>query len=416
MSVFRVNGGNTLAGEIVCQGAKNSVLPILAATLLCRTPVTLYRCPGLRDVSATLRILEHVGASVGREKDVIHIAGGGLRACDVPDALMREMRSSVILLGALLGRCREAVVSTPGGCELGPRPIDLHLAAFRRMGVEIEEEHGFLRCTAADLHGAEIHLNFPSVGATENIMLLAATAKGRTVIVGAAKEPEIVDLQRFLTACGAKVRGAGTPEIIIDGVERLHGTSFRIMPDRIAAATYLAAAAITGGALTVTDIRPGLLGAVLDVFEQSGCTVTRGEDTVSIEQRGPILPVPLTRTMPYPGFPTDALAPIMAYLCRAEGNSVFFETIFQNRYKHASELARMGAKIRVEGAAAVVEGMPALSGAQVRATDLRGGAALIIAALAAQGESVIENIHLIERGYEHLAPTLAGIGAAITRE
>ncbi len=412
MNRYVITGGKTISGEIACQGAKNSVLPIIAAATMCDSPCTLKNCPEIRDVAATLAILRHLGCEAEFEGGTLKI-GCELSSAEIPDALMREMRSSIILLGALLSKHRRANISFPGGCELGPRPIDLHIASFRKMGVKIEERHGSLICDAEKLHGAYVHLDFPSVGATENIMLLAARAKGRTVVENAAKEPEIEDLQGFLNACGARVSGAGTSVIVIDGVAELHGAEYAIMPDRIVAATYLAAAAITGGTLTVTGVEPSHLGSIVSIFERSGCELVIGEDRIALSREGAIRPVGTVRTMPYPGFPTDALAPVMAYLSLAKGSSVFFETIFQNRYKHAAELMRMGAAIKVQGSVAVVEGVRRLSGAKVMATDLRGGAALVIAALAAEGESEVTGIELIKRGYEKFDSNLRALGAQI---
>lgn len=412
MNRYVITGGNRISGEIRCQGAKNSVLPIIAAATMCDSPCLLKNCPDIRDVSATLAILRHLGCEAKLHSGELAI-GCDIQNYEIPDQLMREMRSSIILLGAILSKNGRANISFPGGCELGPRPIDLHISSFKKMGVRIDEQHGSLICDATELRGAYIHLDFPSVGATENVMLLAARAKGRTIIENAAKEPEIEDLQNFLNACGARISGAGTSIVIIDGVNYLHGTTYSIMPDRIVASTYMAAAAITGGTLKITELEPSHLGSVVSVFEQSGCEFEIRDRAITISREKPIRAVGTVRTMPYPGFPTDSLAPIMAYLSIAEGNSVFFETIFQNRYKHASELMRMGAMIKVQGSVAVVEGVKKLSGAKLMATDLRGGAALAVAALAAEGESEISGIELVKRGYDNFSQNLRMLGAQI---
>jgi UDP-N-acetylglucosamine 1-carboxyvinyltransferase len=310
---------------------------------------------------------------------------------------------------------KKARISLPGGCFLGPRPIDLHISALRRLGVDIFEDHGFLDCNCpAPMKGAEIALSIASVGATENIMLAAATAEGITVINNAAKEPEIVDLQNFLNAMGAKISGAQTGTITVEGVRTLHGAEYTVIPDRIVAATYLMAGGITGGEVTVTDIIPQHIKTVTSVLSEAGFIIEEGEDYVRLASRGPILPVKSLRTAVYPGFPTDAQPPLMALLCIARGSSVFVENIFEGRYNSAIELKRMGADITVEGRVAVVEGVPSLMAADVTATDLRGGAAVVLAALAASGNTKISNAHLIDRGYEDIAAALGGLGGQLT--
>ncbi|HEX2999128.1 MAG TPA: UDP-N-acetylglucosamine 1-carboxyvinyltransferase, partial [Armatimonadota bacterium] len=362
------------------------------------------------------RILRHLGCSVRRSGGDIVIDPLPAARCDIPDDLMREMRSSIIFLGAIVARMGKAVLSYPGGCELGPRPIDLHLSSLRRMGVVIREDHGKLDCIVPNgLHGAAISLAFPSVGATENILIAAVLARGTTVINNAAREPEIWDLADFLNSCGAKISGAGESTVTVEGVANLSGCEHYVIPDRIAAATYLAAAAATGSELTVSNIIPRHLEPIVPVFEESGCLLRTERDRMQISPPPRLHRVKGIRTMPYPGFPTDAQAPIMAMLCIADGTSVFVENIFESRYKHVGELLRLGANIKVEGRVAIVDGVEQLSGAPVEATDLRGGAALVVAGLAANGVTEISGLNHLDRGYENLEQNLASLGADVVR-
>lgn len=414
MQYYLVEGGKPLHGSIPISGAKNSVLPILAATLLTGGRTILHNCPDLRDVRSALEILEHLGCRTRRQDSDILVDSSGASRWDVPHALMREMRSSVIFLGPILARFGKARLSLPGGCEIGQRPIDLHLAALRRLGAEIREEGGDILCRAGDLRGREIILSFPSVGATENAMLTACACSGVTRIINAAREPEIADLQAFLQKAGADIGGSGESVITVSGGMPRRDVEHTILPDRIETATYLCAAAACGGEVTLTENQPEQVGTVLQCLSEAGCTVRTAGRSITLlapERLGHIAQV---RTMPYPGFPTDAQAPLMAAACTGQGASVFLETIFENRYRHVSELARMGADIRVSGRTALVNGA-ALHGASVRCTDLRGGAALVIAALAARGESRIEDITHIDRGYEHLAEKLTALGGSIRR-
>lgn len=414
MQYYLVEGGKPLHGSIPISGAKNSVLPILAATLLTGGRTILHNCPDLRDVRSALEILEHLGCRTRRQGSDILVDSSGASRWDVPHALMREMRSSVIFLGPILARFGKARLSLPGGCEIGQRPIDLHLAALRRLGAEIREEGGDILCRAGDLRGREIILSFPSVGATENAMLTACACSGVTRIINAAREPEIADLQAFLQKAGADISGSGESVITVSGGMPRRDVEHTILPDRIETATYLCAAAACGGEVTLTETQPEQVGTVLQCLSEAGCTVRTAGRSITLlapERLGHIAQV---RTMPYPGFPTDAQAPLMAAACTGQGASVFLETIFENRYRHVSELARMGADIRVSGRTALVNGA-ALHGASVRCTDLRGGAALVIAALAARGESRIEDITHIDRGYEHLAEKLTALGGSIRR-
>ncbi|MCQ4770572.1 MAG: UDP-N-acetylglucosamine 1-carboxyvinyltransferase [Clostridiales bacterium] len=416
MSAYLVEGGNRLQGTARVHGAKNSVLPILAATILCPGESVVHNCPDLSDVRASIAILEHLGCRVERAGDTVTVDASALTGRDVPDALMREMRSSVIFLGAILARLGEAVMSFPGGCELGPRPIDLHLAAIRSLGAQVREQGGELHCSAAGgLAGCEITFSIPSVGATENAMLCASGAEGVTVICNAAREPEIVDLQAFLRALGADVRGAGTSVITVRGKKPLHGGEHTVMPDRIVAATLLTAVAAAGGEaeLLGTDYRQ--LSTVTAVLTEAGCRIRSGSDSIHICREAPLRGVRPIRTAPYPGFPTDAQPPVMAALCQGTGTTVFVENMFESRYRHVDELSRMGADIRVEGKVAVVCGVERLHGAALQAADLRGGAALVVAALGAEGRSEITGLHHMDRGYYGLEDTLRGLGADIVR-
>ena len=415
MSQLLIRGGRALAGDLSVQGAKNSVLPILAATLLMRGSVVLQGCPRLRDVDASIRILRALGCSANWEQDDLVVDSAGLSGCGIPDPLMREMRSSAIFLGAILARCGEAELSYPGGCELGPRPIDLHLAGLRELGAEIDDTGGQLHCRAARLVGKELVLGFPSVGATENLMLAACGAEGTTVISNAAREPEIVDLQDFLNAGGARIRGAGSSTLVIEGGRPLHGCTYRVMPDRIAAATYLCAAASAEGQLFLRGAEERHLSTVTAVLREAGCRIAADSSGIFCSCSGRLKAVRPIRTAPYPGFPTDAQAPLMAALLRSRGVTVFEENLFTSRYRHVDELIRMGADIRVFGRTAVVTGTEALQGALVRCTDLRGGAALCVAALAAEGKTRITEIGHIDRGYEDIARDLRALGADVKR-
>ena len=412
MNYLRIIGGRALQGELEIQGAKNSVLPILAATLLNRGQSVLHRCPRLQDVDASIRILRRLGCSAEWEGDTLCVHTGAMACGEIPDAMMREMRSSVIFLGAILARCGHAVLSYPGGCELGPRPIDLHLAALRAMGVEIEEKGGYLHCCAQKLRGCEITLSIPSVGATENVILAACGAEGATVLCNAAREPEIVDLQNFLNACGADVRGAGTDVIKIRGVKQLRGGAYSIIPDQIEAGTYMAAVAAAGGDVLIQNVIPKHLDCITAKLVEMGVDVEELDDAVRVRRSGPISRANV-KTMPYPGFPTDMQPQIAAVLCLATGTSVLTEGVWDSRYRYVDEFRRMGAHIQVDGKVAVIEGVPQLTGAPVNACDLRAGAAMVIAGLAAQGITEVGDIHHIERGYEDLVGKLSGVGANI---
>lgn len=416
MSKLIIEGRRRLNGKIEVQGAKNSALPILAATLLTGDSSVINNCPSLSDVDMAVNILRYIGCYVKKEADTVFVDSKLADKYDIPDDLMRAMRSSIIFLGPLIARFGRAKLTFPGGCELGPRPIDLHLAALRLLGVEISEQHGVLECCAPDgLHGAKIALSFPSVGATENVMLAACVAEGTTILTNAAREPEICDLADCLNAFGAHITGAGEGTVIIDGVKNLKGAMHTIIPDRIAAASYMAATAATGGRVLIDRIIPSHLNSIIPIFEESGCTVKQRGNSLLIDAPHRLRAVNFIRTMPFPGFPTDAQPPIMAMLTTARGTGIVVENIFENRYKHVCGLERMGAKIHLEGKVAVIEGVPELYGAKVCSPDLRGGAALVVAGLCANGITEISGVNYIERGYENIEVTLSGVGASIKK-
>jgi UDP-N-acetylglucosamine 1-carboxyvinyltransferase len=417
MQKLVIQGKNKLFGDVKISGAKNASLPILAATLMISDEVYLHNCPSLSDTAAAIRILRHLGSRVTTQNQTICVNSKDATAQEIPDTLMHEMRSSIIFLGAMLTRFNCAQLSLPGGCELGPRPIDLHLDALSQMGVKTIKDGGTLRFSAPNgLNGAKIQLSIPSVGATENIILAATKANGVTEINNAAREPEIVDLSNFLRSCGAKIKGDGSDCVIIQGVEKLTTCEHTIIPDRIEAATFMAASAITGGELLITNLNENDLKATNSFFTQLGCHLKSYDGSKIFISAPQKLNCPKTVvTTYYPGFPTDVQAIAMAVTTLCQGTSVFVENIFQNRYKHASELTRMGANIKTHGRVAVVEGVKTLSGAKVTSTDLRGGAALCVAALAAQGDSEIGDIYHIDRGYCDFENKLKNIGAKIKR-
>lgn len=413
-----INGGKRLKGDITVQGAKNAALPIMAAAVLCRGETVLKNCPRITDTYCAMRILNAVGCKAKFDssiKNTAVICCDALNSSEINDELMREMRSSVFFMGALLARTGKCTISLPGGCDIGQRPVDIHIAALKKMGASVSEEHGCIRCEADGLKGADITLSFPSVGATENIILAAVTAKGTTEIRNAAREPEIADLADFLNRCGADIKGAGTDTVIIHGKDKLYGCSYEIMPDRICAATYLACTAAAGGEILIRGCVPEHIRPAGSVLEQMGCSVHSCADRIYLSSAKPLKAAEIVRTMVYPGFPTDCQAFIMAAMCKAEGTSVFVENIFENRYHHAAELKRMGADIRVEGRVAVVKGVKKLYGAKTSASDLRGGAGLVAAALSAEGTSEISGIKYIDRGYEAIEDVISSIGGDIRR-
>ena len=414
MSYLMIGGGRPLHGRIAVQCAKNSVLPVLAAALLAGDACRIAACPRLSDVETAVEILRHLGCTAQWDGGDLLVDTTHISRCDIPEELMRKMRSSVIFLGAILSRCGQAELSYPGGCELGPRPIDLHLTALRTLGAEINEIGGSLLCRANRLRGADIVLTLPSVGATENALLAACGAEGTTVIANAAREPEIADLQDFLQKLGVEIHGAGTSAITVQGKGTLHGCTHRCIGDRIAASTYLCAAAAAGGQVTLSGIDYRHLATVTTALHQAGCRLQCDDDTITLESSGRLRAIAPVRTSPYPGFPTDAQPLLMAALLRSEGATMFVENMFESRYRHVPELLRMGAEIRLEGRVAVVCGVTDLHSAAVRSADLRGGAALVIAGLQARGVTQIHNIHHIQRGYQDIAGDLAALGAEVS--
>lgn len=410
-----ISGGIRLDGKTRLQGSKNSSLPILAACAAVNGISVIHNCPRITDVDIAVAILERLGCKVSREGGTVTVDSGDINCSAIPEELMSEMRSSIIFLGALLARFGRGSATLPGGCEIGLRPIDMHIAAFRSMGVIIEESGGSMECTAPNgLAPCRISLSFPSVGATENIILASLAAKGETVITNAAREPEIKDLADFLNECGAKIIGAGQSVIRIYGGRRLTGAEHRVIPDRIVASTYMACAAVTGGRAVVTEVEREHLAPVVPVFEGCGCKIdfANGEMSVTAPKRAER--IKYLRTMPYPGFPTDSQALVTAVAATARGTSIISERVFENRFRHVPELIKMGADIRVEDSCvAVVEGVPSLHGAKVTASDLRGGSALIAAALGARGESVIDGVRHVLRGCEDVCGNLSRLGADI---
>lgn len=416
MEQFVIEGGKPLYGTVRIHGAKNAALPILAATILTGGIHEIYDVPRLKDIEVMGCILGALGTRFSRTGTRIQVDTSTLRTGHIPDVLMRQMRSSIFLMGPLLSRLGEVSVTRPGGCAIGSRPIDLHLYGLRSLGAHIEEKDGLIRCTARKLTGATIRFKIPSVGATENVMLAAVKAEGTTVIRNAAREPEIVDLQSFLNRMGADVQGAGTDTIIIRGVRELHPATHEIIPDRIVAGTLAVAAAAAGGEVTLTNTIPDHLRCTLHLLEKAGVNVSPEGDAIRIKSDGRYRAVGRIETRPHPGFPTDMQPQMMAFLCRAEGSSVICERIFDARLKHVGELTRMGADLTVEGNTVLIRGVPYLTGADVEATDLRAGAALVIAGLTARGITRVGGVQHIDRGYEGLEEILRSLGGRIYRD
>ena len=415
MSKLLIRGGNRLDGKITVGGAKNAILPLLAATVLTKSKCVIHNCPNIADVNVSVKILKVLGCKVYRIKDTVFIDSSSANCCVVPEELMREMRSSIVFLGAIACRFGNAVMSSPGGCELGPRPIDIHLSSLKKMGMKICEKNGLLYCDASSPKGCEITLAIPSVGATENIMLAAVLAQGRTVIVNAAKEPEISELGDFLRKCGAKISGHGTSRIVIDGVCRLHGCEYTTMTDRIVTETYMCATAVAGGNVFLENAVKEHTNAVISCLEEAGCIFEYFSDGISVTCNRRTKSLGRIDTMYYPGFPTDAGSPLLAVMSVSEGTSMLVENIFENRFRVVDELKRMGADITVSGKVAMVRGVEGLHGANVYSTDLRAGAGLVIAGLAADGVTQIGGLEYIDRGYESIEKDLLSVGAEIKR-
>jgi UDP-N-acetylglucosamine 1-carboxyvinyltransferase len=416
MEILRIQGGTRLDGSVPVSGAKNAALPILFAGILSDRPSTLRNVPDLADIKTTLKVLETLGIQVHRVGDRVTLHGDRLTSTEAPYDLVRTMRASVLVLGPLLARAGEAKVSLPGGCAIGARPVDFHLSALEKLGATFEIEGGYIQGRAPQgLRGAIMELPFPSVGATENALMAASLASGSSEIKNAACEPEIVDLARALRSMGARIEGEGTSIIRIEGVPSLGGMDHSIAPDRVEAATFLCAGLISRGRVRVTGINPIDLGSALSVLESMGSKIQKGADWVEAEYHAALLPAEI-KTEPFPGFPTDMQAQFMALMTQAEGTSRIQETIFENRFMHVPELVRLGARIRTQGNEAMVEGPTRLSGATVMATDLRASASLVIAGIAAAGETVVRRIYHLDRGYENLELKLSALGAQIHRE
>ena len=413
MSIWHIYGGNRLTGSTRVQGAKNAVLPIMAASVLSGGETVLHNVPDLRDVTTTLRILQHLGCTAVRDGDTVRIDSRGMHCDFIPHALMRELRSSVIFLGAILARFGTARLSMPGGCELGPRPVNLHLDALRALGAEVTERGGDIICQAHALQGRRILLPFPSVGATENAMLAACAAAGETVICNAAREPEIADLQCYLRKLGADISGAGTSTVTVGGFRPRPFVEHTIMPDRIVAATILCAAAACGGEVELQDVDPAHFSTVLDSLSEAGCAIITAASAVRLSSDGQLTAPRPVVTQPYPGFPTDAQPPLMAACLRAKGTTVFTENIFTNRYRHAEEFRRLGAAVSIEGRVAYVTGVERLTGAPLTASDLRGGAAMLVAGLCAEGATELFDDGYIDRGYDRFDACLSALGADV---
>jgi UDP-N-acetylglucosamine 1-carboxyvinyltransferase len=417
MDKLVINGGNRIEGEITVEGAKNSVLPILAATIISGGESIIHNVPDLKDVEILTGVLKSIGCKCFFENNTIIVKSDNTLDINIPEKPVREMRSSIILLGAMIARTGQAKISYPGGCELGPRPIDLHLAGLKKLGAVITESHGYIHCEGGKLVGTDIHLDYPSVGATENIMLAAVAAEGTTVIYNAAKEPEIIDLEAFLNKMGARISGAGSDIVRIEGTKSFGSVEHKIISDRIVAGTYMSAVAIAGGDLVLKDMDHDSVRPIIAKLSESGCLIKEYEEKLRISNPNKRLKaIEVIKTLPYPGFPTDMQAQMMAVTTIAKGTSVFIETVFESRYKQAEELVKMGANIRIDGRTAVVKGVKKLSGAKVMARDLRGGAALVLAGLGAEGTTIVENVNThIDRGYEKLEQKLKKIGADIQR-
>ncbi len=418
MDKLLIEGGTPLSGEAAISGAKNAALPLLCAALLTREPLTLTNVPNLNDVGTMLRLLEQMGVKISREKTThgltLTLDASGLDNPVAPYELVKTMRASILVLGPLLARCGEARVSLPGGCAIGARPVDQHIKGLAAMGAETGVEHGYVHAKAARLQGARLFTDMVTVTGTENLMMAACLANGETVIENAAREPEVVDLANCLVAMGAQISGAGTDVIRIRGVTQLHGAAHRIMPDRIETGTYLCAAAASGGEVRLTNTSASYLDIVIDKLMDAGCDIRAERDAIVLKAPPKLTSVSL-RTSPYPAFPTDMQAQFMAINCVADNTAVIRETIFENRYMHAVELIRLGADIKIDGNTAVVKGVAKLEGATVMATDLRASASLVIAGLVAQGETLIERIYHLDRGYENLDKKLGALGAKVRR-
>lgn len=416
MDKLLITGGQRLSGDVRISGAKNAALPILAATLLAEEPVTVGNVPHLQDVTTTIRLLGHMGAQITVDDRMqVEVDASRITSFEAPYELVKTMRASILVLGPTLSRFGEAVVSLPGGCAIGARPVNFHIEGMRAMGAEIEVKNGFIHAKADRLRGARLVMEMVTVTGTENLMMAAALADGETVIENAAREPEVADLANFLNAMGAKISGAGTDTIVIEGVEALNGTTYNVMPDRIETGTFLVAAAVTRGSVRARDTDPKALDAVLSKLREAGAKIETGDDWISLDMEGRRPAAVDVHTDPYPAFPTDMQAQFCALNAVAEGVGVVTETVFENRFMHVPELQRMGAKIRLEGHTAIVTGIEELNGAPVMATDLRASASLVIAGLVADRDTLVDRIYHVDRGYQNIEEKLSGLGAQIRR-
>lgn len=413
METIIVKKSGALNGRLKVNGSKNSILPILAATLLTKDKCILHDIPKLEDVNVMCNLLSNLGAKINMLDDnSLEIQAEDIKNYEAPYDLISKMRASFLVMGSLLSRINKAKVSMPGGCAIGTRPIDLHLKGFKNLNVNINSYKGYIQAESECIVGNHVYLDFPSVGATENVMMAACRAKGQTIIENAAEEPEIVDLANFINSMGGKIEGAGTRNIIITGVKELHGTEYTIIPDRIEAGTYMVAAVLTGGELYIDNVIPSHVQPVISKLREIGAEIVENDESVVVRSKGLIKSTDI-KTLPYPGFPTDMQAQFMLLLSVANGTSVINETIFENRFMHANELLRMGANIKIEGNTAIVNGLNNLTGTKVKATDLRAGAALILAGLIADGETEISEVHHIKRGYADIVEKLQSVGANI---
>ena len=412
MAKYIIKGSNKLEGKVKISGSKNAALPIIAASILNAGKTTLYNVPNIHDTQMMFEILKNLGGKVEKKNNKIIIDTSKIKKYEIPEDLMRQMRSSVILAGSLIGKYQKAIFSYPGGCDIGTRPIDLHLKGFEKLGINITKNYGNISCICDKIVGEKIDLDFPSVGATENIMLASCLGEGTTQINNAAREPEIIDLQNFLNKMGAKIQGAGSNKIQIEGVKKLNDVSYNIMPDRIETGTFLCAAAMSQGNIIIENTNINHITAIISKLEEANCKLNLEKDKIELKAPKKLKALEI-RTMPYPGFPTDMQSIFVSMLTIAKGTSIIVENIFESRYKFTQELIRMGAKITIEGKSAIVKGTRKLYGANVNATDLRGGAALVLAGIVAKGETTIENIEYILRGYENLNKKLENLGVNI---
>ena len=412
MTSYIIEGGKRLEGTIKISGSKNSSLPIIAATILNAGKSTLYNVPNIQDTQMMFKILESLGAKVEKKNGKIKIDSSKIEHFEIPQDLMHKMRSSVILAGGLIGKYKTATFSYPGGCDIGSRPIDFHLKGFEKLGITVNQSHGNIVCTSEKIKGEKINLDFPSVGATENIILASVLAEGTTIITNAAREPEIIDLQNFLNRMGAKVTGAGTDEVHIEGVKKLKDVSYNIMPDRIETGSFLCWAAATRGNVILENVNANHITPIISKLEEADCKIEIEKDKIKLIAPKKLKAIDI-KTMPYPGFPTDMQSVFASMLTTAKGTSIIIENIFENRFKYTQELNKMGSKITIEGKSAIIRGVRKLYGTNVKATDLRGGAALVLAGLIAKGKTQIDNIEYILRGYENLDKKLIELGASI---